>query len=77
MNKRFIQAHREARWTLGLTLLYLLGLVVGCLPAGQRKRYHWFTALVRDGLSAGAPGVYRPVLADGAAHFPRYFPRGR
>lgn len=24
MDKRFIQAHREASWTLGLTLLYLL-----------------------------------------------------
>ncbi|NIG87553.1 YhdT family protein [Serratia symbiotica] len=24
MDKRFIQAHREVRWTLGLTLLYLL-----------------------------------------------------
>lgn len=24
MEKRFVQAHREARWALGLTMLYLL-----------------------------------------------------
>lgn len=28
MDRRFIQAHREARWSFGLTLAYLLGWII-------------------------------------------------
>ncbi len=46
MDKRFVQAHKEARWALWLTLLYLAGLGAGGLPAGQRYRRHRPAALV-------------------------------
>ncbi|QUY51126.1 YhdT family protein [Serratia plymuthica] len=46
MDKRFIQAHREARWALGLTLLYLLAWSLAAyLPtsnAGITGLPHWF-----------------------------------
>jgi len=46
MDKRFIQAHREARWTLGLMLLYLLvWSLVAYLPdsvSGITGLSHWF-----------------------------------
>ncbi|AGP46212.1 YhdT family protein [Serratia plymuthica] len=46
MDKRFIQAHREARWALVLTLLYLLAWSLAAyLPgsdAGITGLPHWF-----------------------------------
>lgn len=46
MDKRFLQAHREARWALGLTLAYLLGwALTGYLPdnaPGVTGLPHWF-----------------------------------
>ncbi|HEJ7250055.1 TPA: YhdT family protein [Serratia marcescens] len=46
MEKRFIQAHREARWALGLTLLYLLAWgLAAYLPdsaVGVTGLPHWF-----------------------------------
>lgn len=46
MNKRFVQAHKEARWALGLTLLYLAAwLVFAYLPDSQQGFTglpHWF-----------------------------------
>ena len=46
MDKRFIQAHREARWALGLTLLYLLAWgLAAYLPdseIGITGLPHWF-----------------------------------
>lgn len=46
MDKRFIQAHREARWALGLTLLYLLAWgLAAYLPdstIGVTGLPHWF-----------------------------------
>ncbi|GAA3908427.1 MULTISPECIES: YhdT family protein [Gibbsiella] len=46
MEKRFIQAHREARWALWLTLLYLLAWTLAAyLPdseIGITGLPHWF-----------------------------------
>ncbi|SMB52432.1 conserved hypothetical protein; putative inner membrane protein [Serratia proteamaculans] len=46
METRFIQAHREARWALGLTLLYLLAWSLAAyLPdsgSGITGLPHWF-----------------------------------
>jgi len=35
MNKRFIQIHKEARWSLGLTLLYLAGWIISAYLPGN------------------------------------------
>lgn len=46
MEPRFVQAHREARWALGLTLLYLLAWSLAAyLPdsaIGITGLPHWF-----------------------------------
>lgn len=46
MDKRFAQAHKEALWALGLTLLYLAAwLVTAYLPdsaSGLTGLPHWF-----------------------------------
>jgi uncharacterized membrane protein YhdT len=46
MEQRFVQANREARWALGLTLLYLLAWSLAAyLPdsnAGITGLPHWF-----------------------------------
>lgn len=46
MNKRFVQAHKEARWALWLTLLYLAAwLAAAYLPGvsiGFTGLPHWF-----------------------------------
>lgn len=46
MDLRFVQAHKEARWALGLTLFYLAAwLVAAYLPdstAGITGLPHWF-----------------------------------
>ncbi|EKY3224339.1 YhdT family protein [Cronobacter dublinensis] len=46
MDKRFVQAHKEARWALWLTLLYLAAwLVAADLPDTQQGFTglpHWF-----------------------------------
>ena len=46
MDKRFVQAHKEARWALWLTLLYLTAwLVTAYLPgstSGITGLPHWF-----------------------------------
>ncbi|SFR19072.1 MULTISPECIES: YhdT family protein [unclassified Enterobacter] len=46
MDMRFVQAHKEARWALGLTLFYLAAwLVAAYLPdstAGITGLPHWF-----------------------------------
>ncbi|MFH3721850.1 DUF997 family protein, partial [Acinetobacter baumannii] len=46
MDKRFVQAHKEARWALWLTLLYLAAwLAAAYLPGvsiGFTGLPHWF-----------------------------------
>lgn len=46
MDKRFVQANKEARWALGLTLLYLIAwLLAAYLPdstQGVTGLPHWF-----------------------------------
>lgn len=46
MDTRFTQAHKEARWALGLTLLYLIAwLLAAWLPddsPGPTGLPHWF-----------------------------------
>ncbi|VEB02887.1 sodium/panthothenate symporter [Klebsiella pneumoniae] len=46
MDKRFVQAHKEARWALWLTLLYLAALAGRRLSAGVAIGFtglpHWF-----------------------------------
>ncbi|WP_202306202.1 YhdT family protein [Dryocola clanedunensis] len=46
MDKRFVQANKEARWALGLTLAYLAAwLVAAYLPGneiGPTGLPHWF-----------------------------------
>ncbi len=47
MDKRFVQAHKEARWALWLTLLYLAALGSVRLPrrhstSGFTGLPHWF-----------------------------------
>lgn len=40
MDKRFVQAHKEARWALWLTLLYLAAwLAAAYLPRGGYRFY--------------------------------------
>ena len=61
MDKRFIQAHREARWALGLTLLYLLAWgLAAYLPAQYAKRHLDAGELY---LVPGAPTFPYPVWA--------------
>ncbi|MFP1797021.1 YhdT family protein [Lonsdalea quercina] len=46
MDKRFLQAHREARWALGLTLGYLLLWIAAAYLPGNESGItglpHWF-----------------------------------
>lgn len=46
MDTRFIQAHREARWALGLTVAYLLAWVLAAYLPGNAPGItglpHWF-----------------------------------
>ncbi|BDH44389.1 membrane protein [Salmonella enterica subsp. enterica serovar Choleraesuis] len=46
MDQRFAQAHKEARWALALTLLYLAGWILAAwLPDSQQGITglpHWF-----------------------------------
>lgn len=46
MDKRFVQAHKEAGWALGLTLLYLMAwLLAAYLPDSEQGLTglpHWF-----------------------------------
>ncbi len=46
MDKRFVQANKEARWALGLTLLYLAAWLVAAYLPGNEIGFtglpHWF-----------------------------------
>jgi uncharacterized membrane protein YhdT len=45
MDKRFVQAHKEARWALWLTLLYLAAWLAAAYLPGVASVYrpaHWF-----------------------------------
>lgn len=46
MDKRFVQAHKEARWALGLTLLYLAAWLASAYIPGSAQGFsglpHWF-----------------------------------
>ncbi|ACS87442.1 YhdT family protein [Musicola paradisiaca] len=46
MDKRFLQAHREARWAMGLTFVYLAAwIIMAYLPdnhPGPTGLPHWF-----------------------------------
>lgn len=80
METRFIQAHREARWALGLTLLYLLAWSLAAyLPdseSGITGLPHWFemACLLVPLLFTGlcwlmVRGVFRDIsLEDGDAN---------
>lgn len=75
MDARFVQAHKEARWALWLTLCYLAAWLV----AAYLRRLagnHRSAALVRDGLLIDAAGLYFAVLGDGEIHLSRYFAGG-
>ncbi len=39
MDTRFVQAHKEARWALGLTLLYLAVWLVAAYLPGVAPRF--------------------------------------
>jgi uncharacterized membrane protein YhdT len=80
MDTRFIQAHREARWALGLTLLYLLAWSLAAyLPdsaSGITGLPHWFemACLLVPLLFIGlcwlmVRGIFRDIsLEDGDAN---------
>ncbi|SUE68500.1 Membrane protein [Salmonella enterica] len=83
MDARFVQAHKEARWALWLTLCYLAawlvadpllsgGMVSGCLLTWRLAGNYRSAALVRDGLLIDAAGLYFAVLGDGEIHLSRY-----
>jgi uncharacterized membrane protein YhdT len=46
MDKRFVQAHREARWAFGLTLAYLVAWSLAAYLPGDTQGFtglpHWF-----------------------------------
>lgn len=46
MDKRFVQAHREARWALGLTLAYLACWILAAYLPGNEQGFtglpRWF-----------------------------------
>ncbi len=46
MDTRFVQAHKEARWALGLTLLYLAVWLVRRLLTWRCPRFYRLSALV-------------------------------
>ena len=73
MDARFVQAHKEARWALWLTLLYLVTwLVTAYLPdstLGFTGLPHWFEM-------ANAAGFHRAVLGDGEVYLSRHFVGG-
>lgn len=72
MDKRFVQAHKEALWALILTFMYLLGwLITGYLPdntLGITGLPLWFelSCLFLPVL------FFSVVLSDGALLFQRY-----
>ncbi|SUX68598.1 Predicted membrane protein [Citrobacter freundii] len=72
MDARFVQAHKEARWALWLTLLYLAHMVSGRLLTRFHTRLYRLTTLVRNGLSADAAGFHRAVLGDGEVYLSRH-----
>lgn len=76
MDARFVQAHKEARWALWLTLCYLAAWLSGCLLTWRLAGNYRSAALVRDGLLIDAAGLYFAVLGDGEIHLSRYFAGG-
>ena len=72
MDTRFVQAHKEARWALGLTLLYLaVWLVAAYLPGvapGFTGFPRWFemACILTPLLFIGT------VLGDGEIYLSRY-----
>ncbi len=77
MDKRFVQAHKEARWALWLTLLYLAAwLATAYLPdssIGITGLPHWF-----EMACLLVPLIFiLPVLGNGEVHLSRYSPGGR
>ncbi|SQJ10681.1 Membrane protein [Salmonella enterica subsp. enterica serovar Heidelberg] len=76
MDARFVQAHKEARWALWLTLCYLAAwLVAAYLPGdspGITGLPHWF-----EMACLLTPLVFIfAVLGDGEIHLSRYFAGG-
>lgn len=75
MDARFVQAHKEARWALWLTLCYLAAwLVAAYLPGdspGITGLPHWF-----EMACLLTPLVLFAVLGDGEIHLSRYFAGG-
>ncbi len=73
MDTRFVQAHKEARWALGLTLLYLaVWLVAAYLPGvapGFTGFPRWFELLFIGLCWAMVKFIYRdiPLEDDDAA----------
>lgn len=47
MDTRFVQAHKEARWALGLTLLYLAVWLVAAYLPGVAPGFTGFRAGLR------------------------------
>lgn len=71
MDTRFVQAHKEARWALGLTLLYLLVWLVAAYLPGVAPGFTVFRAGLRW-LHPDAAAVYWTVLGDGEIYLSRY-----
>ena len=71
MDARFVQAHKEARWALWLTLLSCR-MVSGRLLTRHLSGFYRSPALVRNGLSADAIGFHRTVLGDGEVYLSRH-----
>ncbi len=46
MDKRFVQANKEARWALWLTLLYLAAWLAAAYVPRRKSRYYRPAALV-------------------------------
>jgi len=67
MDGRFLQANKEARWSLGLALAYLLVWALSAWLGGTQSGIsglpRWFEHIC-------TAIVYRTLCADGPRHFP-------
>jgi hypothetical protein len=75
MDKRFVQAHKEARWALWLTLLYLAAWLAAAYLPGVSVLPACRTGLKWPACWSAA--VYSAVLGDGQTYLPRYSSGGR
>lgn len=72
MDTRFVQAHKEARWALGLTLLYLAVWLVAAYLPGVAPGFTGFPRWFEMAWHPDAATVYWTVLGDGEIYLSRY-----